>query len=191
MLMSNGLKPNLLSLTQLQADEKTCPMCSGKQPVTHFSTLARWMYSNEPTSEICTYCYWVQLVTHSPKYTLSGVYYVPCEDRQDDLLAYRVNNYLPRWLKDEKVIEKYKAVGSINEQLYPFYQFLRDWWRGFIPQAEFLYGLFPMRVKRYKPFMKLDYQPKGRRAIGGKRPLFVPHIKREMVWSTPASNPAA
>jgi hypothetical protein len=81
--------------------------------------------SFETTSECCTTCYLRHLVIEYPSYQPDGtVNYHQRETPLTDYI-YQIGRFIPKWVKDPAVIKKYGGLGSINEQIAPFWDFAK------------------------------------------------------------------
>jgi hypothetical protein len=99
-------------------------MCHQDKPPAAFSTITR-QQANEVTGEACSMCYWRQLVLEYPEWQADGsVIYRPHETPKTDYI-YQMGKWLRRWIHDPAVLRKYASLGSINEQVAPFWEFAK------------------------------------------------------------------
>lgn len=126
---------------------KTCYLCNKQYEDHNFSTLPRWTAPTSITDATCTYCYWVQLITHRAEYYLDGAVYVPRDNQGENKhLLDTVTKYLPIWMKQESVKKRYLAIGELGKQLEMFEKFKKDLADNKIPAIKLTIGNFPQSI---------------------------------------------
>jgi hypothetical protein len=101
-----------------------CILCNQEKPKAAFSTIARFQ-SYDITGAACSSCYWWQLVLVYPEYQEDGsVIYREYEEPLTDYI-YQMGKWLRGWIHDPAVLRKYAGLGSINEQVAPFWAFAK------------------------------------------------------------------